>query len=51
MLAVGLDVNTIGNEFSLFLEVFVFFSEQVGETPLFGNNNSLLTGEFVLGSS
>ena len=47
----GSDVDTVRNEESLFLEVIIFTSEEFSETPFLGDNDTLLSGEFVFGSS
>ena len=51
MNTVGLDVDTIRDEFSLLLKIDIFFSKMFSESPLLGSDNSLLSGEFVLSSS
>jgi hypothetical protein len=47
----GLDIDTISDELSLFFKVFIFTSEEFGETPFLGNNDTLLSREFIFGSS
>jgi hypothetical protein len=51
MNTVGLHIDTVGDELTLLFEFFIFASEHFGETPLLGDNDSLFSGEFILGSS
>lgn len=47
----GSHVNTIRDDLSFLLELFILGSKEFGETPFLRDHNTLLAGEFILGSS
>lgn len=47
----NLDIGTIGDKFAFLLEVLIFLSGELGETPLVGDDDFLSSGEFEFTSS
>jgi len=47
----GLYIDTVFNQFSLFLQLHIFSLHEFSKTPFFRDNDSLFTREFVFSSS